>query len=136
MRSRKQSQEDTAAESWYVLAINCAVRIREQFGPLDKNAERKIVRAFRCALRPRLKPGRKPAESTVLAAGLWSVGIQKLTAEKGCRSAIKRQQRRLWQSIYLATIPGFARMDKPNRQYAAAILRRNVKAYLRRNRHK
>jgi hypothetical protein len=44
----------------------------------------------------------------------------------------RRHPRALWQRIYREVFPDFHRMDKLTRQYRTGVLRRNVKAYLRR----
>jgi len=80
--------------------------------------------AFRAALRPRKKAGRKPDEATARAAEMWSAGIK------------RGNQRDLWQRIYGEVFSDFHRMDKLTRQHRTHTLRRNVKAYLRRQGHK
>ena len=108
-------------ETWHRMATRCAARIRERCGAtLDKETAEKIARVFRAALIPRKKAGRKPDHETVRAAELW------------VRHSKKKQQRQLWQRIYRAVIPGYARLDKLTRQYRTSLLGRNVKAYLNR----
>jgi hypothetical protein len=46
----------------------------------------------------------------------------------------RRYQRVLWQRIYREIFPDFHRMDQLTRQYRTGMLRRNVKAFLRRAR--
>lgn len=129
-----------AIEPWYVLITRCAVRIRDQFGLPDKATEQMIVRLFRAALRPRLRAGRKPNQATVRAAALWTAGMtgyaDTASTMRPCHPSVKRHQRRLWQCIYREVIPGFVRLDKLTKQYRTTALRRNVKAYLHRNKHK
>src|SRR5690242_10187889 len=102
-------------------------QIRKRFGVPDEATEGPMVRAFRAALRPRKKAGRKPDQATARAAEMWIAGMK--------RAGI-RHQRALWQRIYREVFPDFHRMDKLTRQHRTHTLRRNVKAYLRRKGHK
>jgi hypothetical protein len=85
-----------------------------------------MVRAFRATLRPRKNAGRKPDQATARAAEMWTAGMKRGS----------RHQRALWQRIYREVFPDFHRMDKLTRQHRTHTLRRNVKAYLRRQGHK
>jgi hypothetical protein len=111
-------------ELWHRTVTRCAVQIRSGFGVPDQATEERIVRAFRAALRPRKKAGRKPDEATARAAEMWNAGME----SAGSRS----NQRALWQRIYREVFPDFQRMDRLTRQHRTHTLRRNVKAYLRR----
>ena len=71
--------------------------------------------AFRAALRPRKKAGRKPDEATARAAEMWSAGIK------------RGNQRDLWQRIYGEVFSDFHRMDKLTRQHRTHTLRRKRK---------
>ena len=97
-------------------------------GTLDAETERRTVRVFRAALRPRRKAGRKPDRATIRAAELW------LRYSRRWRPLLKKHQRHIWQRIYREVIPDFVRLDKLTRQYRTALLRRNVKALLSRRR--
>jgi hypothetical protein len=88
-------------ESWYRAITRSAAQIRQRFGVPDQATEDRMVRAFRAALRPRKKAGRKPDQATARAAEMWTAG-------KKCA-----QQRALWQRIYREVFPDFPRMDKP-----------------------
>jgi hypothetical protein len=109
-------------ESWYRAITRSAAQIRKRFGVPDQATEDRMVRAFRAALRPRKKAGRKPVKTTARAAEMWTVGER----------VGSRHQRALWQRIYREVIPDFHRMDELTRQHRTHTLRRNVKAYLRR----
>jgi hypothetical protein len=111
-------------ESWYRAITRSATQIRKRFGVPDQSTEERMVRAFRAALRPRKKAGRKPDEATARAAEMWTAGMK------------RGNQRALWQRIYREVFPDFHRMDKLTRQHRTHTLRRNVKAYLRRKGHK
>jgi hypothetical protein len=110
-------------ESWFRAVTRSAAQIRKRSGVPGQATEARMVRGFRAALRPRKKAGRKPDLATARAAAMWIAGM-----ENGGR----RAQRALWQRIYRDVFPDFARMDKLTRQYRTQTLRRNVKAYLRR----
>jgi hypothetical protein len=114
-------------ESWYRAITRGAAQIRKRFGVPDQSTEERMVRAFRAALRPRKKAGRKPDEATARAAEMWIAGVER---------AGSRHQRTLWQRIYREVLHDFHRMDKLTRQHRTHTLRRNVKAYLRRQGHK
>ena len=113
-------------ESWYRAITRSAAQIRKRFGVPDQATEDRMVRAFRAALRPRKKAGRKPDQATARAAEMWTAGMNRGG----------NHQRALWQRIYREVFPDFHRMDKLTRQHRAHTLRRNVKAYLRRKGHK
>jgi hypothetical protein len=110
-------------ESWFRAVTRSAAQIRNRFGVPDPITEARMVRVFRAALRPRKKAGRKPNQATAHAAEMWIAGME---------HAGRRDQRVLWQRIYREVFSDFGRMDKLTRQYRASTLRRNVKAYLRR----
>jgi hypothetical protein len=110
-------------ESWFRAVTRSAAQIRKQFGVPDQATEARMVRVFRAALRPRKKAGRKPELATARAAAMWIAGME---------NAGRRDQRALWQRIYREVFPDFGRMDKYTRHYRTGMLRRNVKAYLRR----
>ncbi len=118
-------------ESWYRTITRSAAQIRKRFGIPDHATEARMVRAFRAALRPRMKAGRKPERETVRAAEIWTVGMEDFATRRP-RPSLRLYQRVLWQKIYREVFPDFARMDKLTRQYRTGTLRRNVKAYLRR----
>ena len=118
-------------ESWFRSVTRCASQIRRRFGVPDHATEDRMVRVFRAALRPRKKAGRKPDPATVHAAEMWIDGMQAYAGSYN-RPLLRRYQRSLWQRIYCKVFPDFARMDKLIRQYRTGTLRRNVKAYLRR----
>jgi hypothetical protein len=120
-------------EPWFRLATRCAVEIRKRFGAPDKPTEDRIMRVFRAALRPRQRAGRRPNHLTVRAAEMWLAGIR---AAGQKRTPLRHYQRWLWQRIYREVFPDFPHLDKLTRQYRTSILRRNVKAYLRRQGHK
>jgi hypothetical protein len=86
-----------------------------------------MVRVFRAALRPRKKAGSKPDLATARAAEMWIAGM-----ENAGRRDLRRYKRMLSQRIYREVFPDVDRMDKLTRQYRTSTLRRNVKAYLRR----
>jgi hypothetical protein len=114
-------------ESWYRAVTRSATQIRKRFGVPDQATEERMVRAFRAALRPRKNAGRKPDEATARAAEMWTGGMERA----GDRDR-RRYQRVLWQRIYREIFPDFHRMDQLTRQYRTGMLRRNVKAFLRR----
>jgi hypothetical protein len=116
-------------ESWFRAVTRCATRIRKQFSVPDQATEDRMVRVFRAALRPRQKAGRKPDPATVRAAEMWIDGME---AYAGGYKRLRRYQRWLWQKIYREIFREFERLDKLTRQYRTSALRRNVKAYLRR----
>ena len=117
-------------ESWFRAITRSAAQIRKRFGVTDQLTEDRMVRAFRAALQPRKKAGRKLDQATARAAEIWVAGMEQ--AGRRDRPALRRYQRMLWQRIYREIFPDFSRMDKLDRQYRTGMLRRNVKAYLRR----
>lgn len=129
-----------AADRWYLLATRAALQIRDQYGIPDRMTKQKMVRAFGAALRPRSPAGRKPSEATLKAVAMLAAGLQSISEEMAQSSSpgnsLRRQLRRLWRRIYHAAIPEFATMKVHTRQERAVILRRNVKAYLRRKRER
>ena len=118
-------------ESWFRPVTRAAAHIRRRFGIPDRETETRILRVFRAALRPRMKPGRKPDNATVHAADMGTDGMDKFANDRPIQSP-RLYQRSLWQGIYREVFPGLVHMDKLTRQYRTAALRRNVKAYLRR----
>jgi hypothetical protein len=122
-------------EPWFRLATRCAIQIRKRCGAPDRLTEDRIMRVFRAALRPRKRAGRRPSDETVKAAEMW------LSGTRGCRvtskgASFRHYLHRLWQGIYREVYPDFTHLDKLTRQYRTGVLRRNVKAYLRRKGHK
>ncbi|MEO8028664.1 MAG: hypothetical protein ABI823_19435, partial [Bryobacteraceae bacterium] len=93
-----------------------------------------MVRLFRAGLLPRGKAGRKLEERTAVAAGLFVAGMEEYATRRSGVSlpSLRLYQRTLWQRIYCEVLPGVERMDKLTWQYRTGTLRRNVKAYLRR----
>jgi hypothetical protein len=65
------------SESWYRAITRSAAQIRKRFGVPDQATEDRMVRAFRAALRPRKKAGRKPDEATARAAEMWTAGMKR-----------------------------------------------------------
>ena len=118
-------------ESWFRTVTRSAAQIRKRFGIPDRATEERMVRVFRAALRPRMKAGRKPDQATAHSAEMWTAGMEEF-AMRPPRPSLRLYQRLLWQRIYREVFPNFARMDKLTRQYRTGTLRRNVKAYLRR----
>ena len=118
-------------ESWFRAVTRSAAQIRKRFGVPDQETEARMVRAFRAALRPRMKAGRKPERETARAAELWNAGMEEFATRRP-RPSLRLYQRLLWQQIYREVFPDYARMDKLTRQYRTGTLRRNVKACLRR----
>jgi hypothetical protein len=117
-------------DSWFRAVTRFASRIRKRFGVPDQGTEERMVRVFRAALRPRKKAGRKPDKATARAAEMWITGME--YNKDGDRATLCHYQRALWQRIYRDVLPDFSRMDKLARQYRTCMLRRNVKAFLRR----
>ena len=118
-------------EPWFRLATRCATEIRRRFGMPDQTTEDRMVRVFRSALRPRKRAGRRPNHLTVRATEMWRAGMQTRVAGRK-RTPLRRYQRFLWQRIYREVFPDFPHLDNLTRQYRTSVLRRNVKAYLRR----
>jgi hypothetical protein len=119
-------------EPWFHLVTRMAVRLRKRFGTPDQKMEARMMRVFRSALRPRKRAGRRPNDVTVRAARMWLSGMQGHTVGKGI--SLRHHHRRLWQKIYRDVFPDYAHWDKLMREHETSILRRNVKAYLRRAR--
>ena len=90
-----------------------------------------MARAFRAALCPRRRAGRKADEATERAAELFSLGMKAYTGAR-TRALVRAYQRRLWQRIYREVYPELAAEDRLTRQYRTGALRRNVKSLLRR----
>jgi hypothetical protein len=122
-------------ESWFRTVTSSAVAVRRQFGVPDRVTRDRMVRAFRAALRPRQKAGRKPNQATARAADMWIAGMTHYTGARD-HTSLRHHQRLLWQRIYGTIFPEFNAMDKLTRQYRTCTLRRNVKAYLRRQGYK
>ena len=120
--------------SWFRLATQSAVNIRKHCGVPDVETENRIVRAFRAALRPRRRGGRRPDQQTARAAELWVAGMKAFLADPTTVMP-GRSQRALWQSIYAAVLPDFHKLDRIERHYRTNLLRRNVKAFLNRKGH-
>ena len=118
-------------EPWFRLATRCAAEIRKRFGVPDTVTEERIVRVFRSALRPRKKAGRKLDKETARAAELWIAGMKRFSLPTQPLS-LRQFQHRLWQDIYRTVYPDFERWDALKKQYFTGTLRRNLKAYLRR----
>jgi hypothetical protein len=64
-------------ESWYRAITRSAAQIRKRFGVPDQVTEDRMVQAFRDALRPRKKAGRKPDQATAGAAEMWTAGMKR-----------------------------------------------------------
>ena len=118
-------------ESWFRTVTRSAALIRKRYGVPDRATVERMARVFRAALRPRGKVGRKPDRATARAAEMWSAGMSEYAARRP-RPSLRLYQRALWQRIHREVFPDFAGMDKLTRQYRTGTLRRNVKAYLRR----
>jgi len=109
---RKKPAAASLAEPWHRAVTRSAGGHRDKYRPDRQTAER-MAKAYRAALIPRRKPGRKPDSATETAAGMRMRGDP-------------------WCEVYSAVVPGWRRMDKHERAYDGARLRRNVKGYLRR----
>src|SRR5579872_1821083 len=93
-------------ESWYRAVTRSGADVRKKYGVPDQATEDRMVRAFRAALRPRQKAGRKPDQETTASAGMWIAGMQEYAARHP-RPALRLYQRLLWQRIYRAAFPDF-----------------------------
>jgi len=65
------------------------------------------------------------------AAEMWIAGMQQYY-RSGRGLPLRQHLRKLWNAIYPAVFSDFERWDKLTKQYETGALRRNVKAYLRR----
>lgn len=119
-------------DSWYRTVTRSGAYIRKRYGVPDQATEDRMVRAFRAALRPRRKAGRKPDDITARAAEMWTAGMREYATRRRSRLSLRLYQRALWQHIYREVFPEFVHMDKLTRQYRTHTLRRNVKAHLKR----
>lgn len=65
------------SEAWHRMATRSAAEIRARFEVPDRNAEERIVRVFRAALRPRSRGGgsrtRRPPELLGSGSVRWKV---------------------------------------------------------------
>jgi hypothetical protein len=89
------------------------------------------MRAFRAALRPRSRGGRKPDQTTSQAAEIFVHAMNDCRGDLGTRDR-RRLQREVWQSIYLQVFPEFRNWDRIERHFRTCQLRRNVKGLLSR----
>jgi hypothetical protein len=107
MRSVQDGIADSIAhQSWYRAVTRSAAQIRKRFGVPDQATEDRMLRAFRAALRPRKKAGRKPDEATARAAEMWTAGME--------RAGSRPRQRALWQRIYREVFPDFSQDGPPH----------------------
>lgn len=93
------------------MVTRSAAHIRRKFSVPDQATEDRMVRAFRAALRPRKKAGRKPERETANAAGMWVFRHAGAHTVRHPRPSLRVYQRLLWQRIYRAVFPGFDRLD-------------------------
>jgi len=131
LNSNGASKTEPHHEPWFRIATRFAAEIRKRCGTPDNQTEERIVRVFRAALRPRKTAGRKPDHETARAAELWIAGVRRHRLP-GQRLSLRQFQHQLWQHIYRIVHPDFERWDTLTKQYYTGTLRRNVKAYLRR----
>lgn len=93
-------------------AVNAGAQHKKRFGPPNSEQAKAMARAYKAALVPRRKPGRRPNELTV-------------------RVAQQRMQGVSWCEIFEPL--GFQALDKYERTCRKDSLRRVVRAFMARN---
>jgi hypothetical protein len=94
-------------------AVRAGARHKKQFGPLSREQTQLMVRSYRAAVTERRKPGRKPDEVTLKAVAMIRAGAS-------------------WSEVFRRL--GYHELDRYERTYEKEKLRKNGKAYMKRNR--
>lgn len=91
-----------------------AKRIRKKHGPLDRDMADRAARLLKSSIVKRKKPGRKTTPEVLKAVEL-------------------RREKKPWPTVFEAVIPGYWKMDYPERFWRTHRLRDAVRAHRRRN---